>query len=74
MTIEQTIKLAQAIVELDKRPVMPNGRDLTCPECKTGTFTGTFLYSCDNPQCVLYDDFVMSRCGICGAVRRDCCC
>lgn len=39
-----------------------------------GIFGGIFSSCCDNPDCILYDAFEMGRCGICTAVRRECCC
>lgn len=46
----------------------------TCPICGKGNYGGIFMKSCDNPNCRAYDSFAMGRCGICRAVRRECCC
>ncbi len=45
-----------------------------CPLCHKGQYGGIFMRSCDNPECKAYDAFYIGRCGICGAVRRKCCC
>jgi len=47
---------------------------ITCPVCKNGKFSGIFFHSCDNPQCKLYDEVALSRCGICGQRRIYCTC
>jgi len=49
---------------------------VTCDVCKIGKFGAIVIQQpcCDNPKCQLYDSFYMAKCGICRAVRRECCC
>lgn len=49
---------------------------ITCPICNNGVFGSNGLQApcCDNSDCKLYSVFLMSRCGICGTIRRECCC
>lgn len=64
-----TKKQKEQLKKLDKTNVYGK-----CPVCNKGTYGGIFEKCCDNPKCQLYNSFNMSRCFICHAVRRDCCC
>jgi len=51
------------VVEVDK-----------CPHCGKPGYRGFFFSSCVDPECKGYDSFAMSRCGICGSIRKFCAC
>jgi hypothetical protein len=53
----------------------PAGTDwITCPVCHQGKFGGLFYHSCTNPGCILWNDFAMGHCRMCGRRRVECCC
>jgi len=47
---------------------------IECPECHKGVWGGMFHESCNNPECILYVEAWMDRCGKCNEPRRECCC
>lgn len=51
-----------------------NGANITCPECGKGMYGGYFYHSCTNKDCVLYNEFAMADCHICGRPRIGCAC